>query len=49
MCEKCKPLNDQIERYRRIGLRITDPQTLQGIKQLIENLEAQKATLHPKA
>ena len=48
MCDKCKPLDDQIERYRSIGSRVSDPQTLEGIKQLIQNLEAQKAALHSK-
>ena len=48
MCEKCKPLDDQIERYRLLSYRVRDQQTLDGLAHLILELEAQKRTLHPK-
>jgi hypothetical protein len=48
MCEKCKTLDDRIARYRALVQRVTDQQTLEGIKRLIEDMEAQKRTLHPK-
>jgi FAD/FMN-containing dehydrogenase len=47
MCEKCVELDGKIEHYRRIASRITDQATLDGIKELIERMKAQKAELHP--
>jgi hypothetical protein len=48
MCEKCEPINEKIERYRRLAKNITDRQTLDGITHLIGELEAQKKALHPE-
>jgi hypothetical protein len=48
MCDKCKPIDEKIEHYRLIGSRISDPQTSEGIKRLIQELEAQKKVLHPE-
>jgi hypothetical protein len=48
MCDKCKPLDDRLARYRALGKRVTDQQTLEGIKRLIEDMEAQKKVLHPE-
>jgi hypothetical protein len=47
MCDKCKPIDDQIDRYLRLSKQIRDPQTLEGIKSLIEGLKSQKKALHP--
>jgi hypothetical protein len=49
MCEKCKPIDDQIEHYRKLSARISDLQTLEGIEHLIQGLGAQKKALHPDA
>ena len=46
MCEKCRPLDDRIEKYRYLLGRITDRQTVVGIGELIRKLEAQKKALH---
>ena len=46
MCEKCKLIDDRIERYKDLARRINDQQTLDGIKRLIQELEAQKPALH---
>ena len=46
MCEKCVELDGKIEHYQRMSARITDRATLDGIKELIERMKAQKAALH---
>jgi FAD/FMN-containing dehydrogenase len=48
MCEKCVELDGKIEHYQRLFSRITDQLTLDGIKKLIEQMQAQKAALHPE-
>jgi hypothetical protein len=48
MCDKCVELDGKIEHYRRLSFSMTDQQTIDGIKALIEKMETQKATLHPK-
>ena len=47
MCDKCEEIDKKIEHYRRISSSITDQFTINGIKELIVRLEAQKAALHP--
>jgi hypothetical protein len=48
MCDKCVELDGKIEHYRRLLPMITDQQTIDGIKALIERMETQKTVLHPK-
>jgi hypothetical protein len=48
MCEQCVEIDKKIERYRRLASRLTDQATLDGIKQLIEQMQAQKVALHPE-
>ena len=48
MCDKCKPIDDRIARYRRLGAHISDAQTQDGIARLIAELEVQKRDLHPE-
>jgi hypothetical protein len=48
MCEKCVELDSKIEHYRLLASRITDQPILDGIKQLIELMQAQKLLLHPE-
>ena len=48
MCEKCIEIDKTIERYRRILLSISDHLTVDRTKQLITDLQAQKAALHPE-
>jgi hypothetical protein len=48
MCDHCKPIDEQIERCRRLEKAIYDKQTLDGIKRLLADLEAKKLLLHPK-
>lgn len=48
MCEKCVEIDSKIEHYRFIASRITDQETLDGIKKLIERVQAQKVELHPE-
>jgi hypothetical protein len=47
MCEKCQAIDERIKHYTALSTRVTDKQTLDGIKNLIEGLEAQKKALHP--
>lgn len=48
MCDKCVKLDDKIERYQYLSSQTTDPPTLDGIKKLIADLQAQKTALHPE-
>jgi hypothetical protein len=48
MCEKCKEIDKTIERYRRIQARIADQAFVDRAKELIAELEADKAALHPE-
>jgi hypothetical protein len=48
MCEKCAELDSKIEHYRLLASRLTDQAILDGIKQLIERMQDQKAALHPE-
>jgi hypothetical protein len=46
MCDKCVELDGKIEHYQRMASLITDQITLDGIKELIATLKAEKAALH---
>jgi hypothetical protein len=46
MCDSCKAIDARIERYRYLSRWISDPQTLEAIKRLIEELETEKKSLH---
>jgi hypothetical protein len=48
MCDKCAELDEKIEHYRGLMPRITDPQTTEGLRKLIDDMQAQKAALHPE-
>jgi hypothetical protein len=48
MCEKCVEIDKNIERYRRIQRTIADQVTVDRTKELIAELVAQKAALHPE-
>jgi hypothetical protein len=48
MCEKCVEIDEKIAHYRRLAASITDQLTIDGIGQLIRDLEAAKARLHPQ-
>jgi len=48
MCTKCVEIDKAIERYRNIVRSITDQPTVDRAKELIAELEAQKAALHPR-
>jgi hypothetical protein len=47
MCDKCVELDSKIEHYQPMASRITDQAMLDGIKELIERMRAQKASFHP--
>ncbi len=46
MCDKCSTINKTIERFRQIRRPISDQLTLERAKQVIAELEEQKAALH---
>jgi hypothetical protein len=46
MCDKCQELDQKIARYRRLLARVLDAQVAASITELIEEAEAEKATLH---
>jgi hypothetical protein len=48
MCQQCVEIDKKIEDYQRMASRITDQAMLDGIKDLIERMQAQKAALHPE-
>jgi hypothetical protein len=48
MCDKCDELDKRIEHYSRMLLSIGDQITVERIKALMGDLQAQKATLHPE-
>jgi hypothetical protein len=47
MCEKCREIDAKVEHYRQLAERLTDRQTLDGIRRIIDELELEKAALHP--
>lgn len=48
MCDKCRELEANIERYRRIMARLDDPKAIAGIGGLIAEAETAILALHPK-
>jgi hypothetical protein len=48
MCEKCKELDGKIDHYERIRLSIGDQATVDRIKELVAEMNVQKAKLHPE-
>jgi hypothetical protein len=47
MCEKCDAIDRQIMHLLDIAKRVLDQQMLDGIDNLIAELDAKKAPLHP--
>jgi FAD/FMN-containing dehydrogenase len=48
MCDKCVELDGKIEHYERLSASINDQLTIDRIKELVEQMKAQKAALHPE-
>ena len=48
MCEKCIDLDKKIERYREMASRVNDQITVAGLAELVADLIARKAELHPE-
>ncbi len=48
MCEKCDVIDKTIERYRQVQRTILDQVTVERAKELIAELQARKAALHPE-
>ncbi len=47
MCDKCKEIDIKIEHYRQLAERVPNPLLTEGVAKLIEEMEAEKADLHP--
>jgi hypothetical protein len=48
MCEKCAELDERIERCRRGVVSINDQLTIDRLNALIDELQVEKAALHPE-
>ena len=48
MCNQCSEIDKKIDHYRLLASRPSDQLMLDGIKQLIERMQAEKAALHPE-
>ena len=46
MCWKCQEIDARITHYQTLGKRVTDPATLKGLGQLIDELRDEKKALH---
>jgi hypothetical protein len=46
MCDRCIEFDRKIAHYERLASAISDQLTVDRIKMLIENLQAQKESLH---
>ena len=45
---QCAELDKKIEHYRSLIARVTDQQTNEALRKLIDGMQAQKAELHPE-
>jgi hypothetical protein len=48
MCDRCIEIDATLERYRRLSNGLTDQPTLDALKTLTKQLEAEKVQLHPE-
>jgi hypothetical protein len=48
MCSQCDEADVKIKRLQDIARRMLDKQTLDGIADLVKELEAEKAARHPE-
>ena len=48
MCEQCDQIKEKIEHYRALLSQVTDQMASEGITQLIADLLAKMAALHPE-
>jgi hypothetical protein len=48
MCEQCNSINETIDRYKRLRTQTSDEQARNAVAELITELEAKKAALHPE-
>jgi hypothetical protein len=48
MCDHCIELDKKIAQFQKLAERVLDPLTVEGLGKLIEEMQAQKAALHPE-
>lgn len=49
MCSKCEQIDEKVAHYSRLLSHITDKIARDGIVGLLEEMNAEKAALHPEA
>jgi hypothetical protein len=47
MCERCREIDERVEHYRQLAAGLTDRQSLDAIENIINELQQEKAALHP--
>jgi hypothetical protein len=47
MCDRCRRLEQKIERYRKVVNSINDQLTIDRLNELIKDMEGEKARFHP--
>jgi hypothetical protein len=48
MCDKCQEIEKKIARYRKLAYSVNDQLTIERLNELIKDMEAEKAKLHPE-
>ena len=48
MCDNCVELDRKLARYERLSKSISDQLTIDRINELVKQIKAQKAALHPQ-
>jgi hypothetical protein len=48
MCDTCVQLDEKIEHYKKVMSAMTDQLTVERITALVQDMQAQKAALHPQ-
>jgi hypothetical protein len=48
VCDKCKELDKKIAHFADLAARLSDPPTIAAAKKIIEEMQAEKAQLHPE-
>jgi hypothetical protein len=48
MCERCVELDAKIDHYQELARMVSDQRILDGIAEIIEKANTEKAALHPE-
>jgi hypothetical protein len=47
MCDKCVDIEEKLARYRRLHKAVGDNDVIQRLREMIDELAAEKLALHP--